>query len=296
MKGVKADVAYINGIYSFYFSILPVLIAKSIPTREILVAGRGMFAAGSVNVKSKKKKAFFTFAKLINLYKGITFHSTNNVEANDIKAILGKSTVIKIAPNLPQKLTHYQTIKREKVKGNLKMISVARVSPEKNTKYALEILINYKGSGSIVFDIYGPIYNQTYWEECKKVIAHLPPNVTVTYKGSLESHLVLEKLTEYHNLFMPTNGENFGHIILESLTTGCPVIISDKTPWRELKTSGVGFDLPLDELNAFVNAIEEFVQMDTEHYNQLSVKAVAFAKEYINDVTSIEANKSLFAS
>ena len=35
---------------------------------------------------------------------------------------------------------------------------------------------------------------------------------------------------EYDLLFLPTKGENFGHVILESMSAGTPVLISDTTP------------------------------------------------------------------
>ena len=45
--------------------------------------------------------------------------------------------------------------------------------------------------------------------------------------------------------FLPTRGENFGHVIAEALSVGTPVLISDQTPWRKLAAVGLGHDLPL---------------------------------------------------
>ena len=36
-------------------------------------------------------------------------------------------------------------------------------------------------------------------------------------------------------LILPTKGENFGHVIAESLSASLPVIISQNTPWRNLQ-------------------------------------------------------------
>jgi glycosyltransferase involved in cell wall biosynthesis len=38
----------------------------------------------------------------------------------------------------------------------------------------------------------------------------------------------------------PTLGENFGHVIAESLSASCPVICSDQTPWNDVLAAGGG--------------------------------------------------------
>ena len=47
-------------------------------------------------------------------------------------------------------------------------------------------------------------------------------------------------------MILPTLGENFGHVIVEAWTAGCPVLVSDRTPWRQLASHGVGWDVALD--------------------------------------------------
>ena len=53
-------------------------------------------------------------------------------------------------------------------------------------------------------------------------------------------------------LILPTQGENHGYVIQEALLSGCPVLISDRTPWRGLAALGVGADLPLEQPERFV--------------------------------------------
>ncbi|MFZ9090683.1 MAG: glycosyltransferase, partial [Planctomycetaceae bacterium] len=60
----------------------------------------------------------------------------------------------------------------------------------------------------------------------------------------------------------PTQGENFGHAIFESLAVGTPVLISDQTMWRELAAQSAGWDLSLDDLSSFSEALQEFARMD----------------------------------
>jgi len=41
----------------------------------------------------------------------------------------------------------------------------------------------------------------------------------------------------------PTLVENFGHVIAETLSVGCPVSVTANTPWTELIQSGAGKQL-----------------------------------------------------
>ncbi len=63
-------------------------------------------------------------------------------------------------------------------------------------------------------------------------------------------------LPGYDRFFLAPFSENFGHAINEALSAGVPVVISDKTPWRNLQEKGMGWDLPLDNRRAFIEVIE----------------------------------------
>lgn len=294
-KEVEPDIVYINGIYSLYFSILPLILARQLKYERLIVAGRGMLAASAVNVKSIKKRFFFHAARFTRLYHGVIFHATNEQERSDIQALLGADTKVMVAPNLPAKQTCLpENVRRVKTKGELRLVSVARISPEKNTYFALELLTKYKGKNKIVFDIFGPVYDEAYWEKCISLIKDMPSNVQVNYFGSLKKEEVGHKLTNYHALFLPTRGENFGHVILESMMAGCGIIISDQTPWRELQIKGIGYDIPLSDTAAFLEAIDELASLDQERFDRLSGRAFSFARSYTENEEHLNANRELF--
>lgn len=62
-------------------------------------------------------------------------------------------------------------------------------------------------------------------------------------------------------MLLPTLGENFGHSIIEALSAGLPVIISNRTPWKNLIAEGVGADLPLEDEFEFVHQLKHFQSM-----------------------------------
>lgn len=285
------DALYLNGIFSPYFTLLPLYLLRR-KNKRIVVAARGMLAESALAIKKTKKRLFLWLAKFLRLFSGVIFQATKEEEVSDIQKVFGKSTVIKKAQNLPGKIHLQELPKRKKEKGLVRLVNIARIAPEKNLKYALEVLCNAKGN--VEFDVYGPIYNQDYWNECNGVINKLPANIRVNYRGSMENSRIGEALKEYHFMFMPTRGENFGHIIIQSLSAGCPVIISDQTIWRGLESKKAGWDIPLYDAGAFVKTIEKAVEMSQEEYSGISESAFHFSSAYLNNNESVRLNMELF--
>ena len=72
----------------------------------------------------------------------------------------------------------------------------------------------------ITFDIYGPKEDKRYWDLCKEIIDSLPKSIEVNYMGPIENENVNDMFQNYDLFFLPTKGENFGHVILESMSAG----------------------------------------------------------------------------
>src|SRR4051812_13590187 len=101
-------------------------------------------------------------------------------------------------------------------------------------------------------------------------------NIDFKYCGVVEHAGVHETLLGQEVLLLPSYGENFGHAILEALLAGCPVIISDQTPWKGLEASGVGADLPIEDIGRFEAALQKFMDMDDDEYQRWSKRAKEF--------------------
>ncbi|MFL3664084.1 MAG: glycosyltransferase family 4 protein [Flavobacteriales bacterium] len=287
---IQPDIVYCNSFYSPYFSLIPIHYAKKKKIKTIL-AVRGMLSKGSLNVKKAKKRTFINFIKWVGLFKKITFHATTNEEKQDIENTFGKQPTVIVANNLPEQKT-YSFIEKRKTENSILLVSVARIAPEKNTLYAIEALKNCKSK--VNFDIFGPIYNQEYWSKCLKSINELPVNVNVNYKGALPHDEIDTTLQQYHALFLPSTGENFGHIIIEAMANACVPIISDKTPWRNLATENVGFDINLANLKQFTTTIDKLASIDETTFNEMARNAFLYAQQVTNNQLLIEQYKQLF--
>ena len=282
------DIAYINGIYSKYFSVFPLLVFKTIKNSEYIVAPRGMLSKQSFEAKVIKKKAGVLLARLFKLYNRAIFHTTNLGEQVDIENLKIKPKKFYQITNFPPAINNSKIENIEKKKGELKLVCTARISNEKNTLFALQCLHNYTYNGNIVFDLYGSVYQQEYWQQCLEMIEKLPSNIKVNYLKDISNDMVFSTLQDHHFLFMPTLGENFGHSILESFICGRPVIISNRTPWKDLEAKGVGWNLDLSEPETFSKVIQKALDLDNNSYGILSENSRNFSYECV-DIKNIKA-------
>jgi glycosyltransferase involved in cell wall biosynthesis len=165
----------------------------------------------------------------------------------------------------------------------------------KNLDYALRVLS--RNITPVRFDIWGTIEDAGYWRSCERLVQDLPNNVQASYRGVAHHEEVLNILAGYDLFFLPTRGENYGHVIAESLSVGTPVLVSDQTPWRELAEHGVGWDLPLDkDGTAFLQAIETASRKDAAERAKWRRRVCEYALARSRDPHLLAANRNLFAT
>jgi glycosyltransferase involved in cell wall biosynthesis len=162
----------------------------------------------------------------------------------------------------------------------------------KNLDGAIALLRGLKGTLS--FSIYGPIEDLAYWADCQALMASLPANVSVQYHGSVHPSEVTEVLAAHDLLFLPTRGENFGHVIVEALTVGRPVLISDQTPWRDLEKHGAGWEIALNNPEGFRRALQQCIDMEAQQLAVLCVGAENYARNQIDREEILQKNRHLF--
>ena len=282
------DVVYLNSFFSPTFSVLPLIIAKTL-RQKIIVGPRGEFSEGALSLKSRKKNTFIKLYKLLNLHRGTIYQASSIYEAEDIKRVLGSDMDIVIAEDIGAQEYAKNIAIREQI---IKAVFISRISPMKNLGFALEILKSVQNP--LVYDIYGPIEDQSYWQHCQSIIADLPSHIDVQYKGELTPEQVVPTLSLYDFFFMPTKGENYGHVIAEALCAGLPLLIADTTPWRNLKRQGIGWDLSLSNPDAFSTAIHELALMSPDEHRQMREKVLEWAKDKFSQRDAIEANIAMF--
>lgn len=274
------DSILINGVYSWYFSILPLLILKNKGIKKI-ISTRGMLNPQAFSSKKFKKLFFIKIANLIGLYRNIFFHATNQFEKKCIEKHILRKKNIDVIPNVPNVLP-LKKKQISKITKPIKLISLARISKEKGTLKLIRALakINIK----IKLDLYGSIYDDDYWFECQESIKKLPNNINVSYEGIIARERINDKLLNYDFFISFTEGENFGHSIFESLSVGLPVLISNQTPWKKLRQKKIGWDFNLNNEKEILSVFKDVSEMNCSEYNKLSRNCKLFSNNYFKSV------------
>ena len=287
------DIIYLQSFFSFKYSILVIIymFVRRIH-KPVIIAPRGEINPGALQIKSFKKKIYLFFFKTLSFHRRIIFHSTNEKETMYLKFFFGPLAKIVQISNLSDRanLDYDSNIIRDP--DILNVVFLSRIAKMKNLHYALEILKDSRIN--INFDILGPISDKTYWNKCQNIMSTLPSNIKAKYKGPIEQKFVHKTLAGYDLFFLPTLGENFGHAIAESLSVGTPVLISNKTPWKNLQPKGLGWDISLNNNEEFNKALEKVFKSNKKRPNQMREKVRVYVKNNFNYKDEISNYRDLF--
>ena len=286
------DKIYFNSLFSPRFTLLPIRVARKMGlTKKCVLAPRGMLKSGALSIKSRKKKIFLIVAKLTGLFRGIRWHATSSEEEKEIKKHFPGAENIRVASNLSD-VPMEKPSRPVKQRGELRLVCVARISPEKGILEALQFLKDTKFNGDVSCDFFGTQQNQSYLDECR-AIGESIENVKIRFRGEIKPSDIPTMLFNYHFFYLTTLGENFGHAISEALTHATPVIISNLTPWLQLEEKKAGWDLPL-ESKYFVETLLRCCDMQQSEYSEWCDGAYKFGKKVALDHASIQASYAVF--
>jgi len=299
IKETPHDVMYLNSFHNPLFTIQPLIWRRwgTIPYQPVVLAPRGELSTNALHFKRIKKKCYALMASLLGLTDNIIWQATTLSEHQMISHFLNKNHVrgVTICDAKALRPTLQSGMPApEKVPGKLSMIFLARIHPIKQLHIALSALKKVKGN--VEFNIYGSVDpgEKEYMEKCNTIAAELPENIDARFCGAVDAWKVGDTLGRHHAFIMPTLTENYGHSIAEALTAGCLVVISDQTPWRQLQEKGIGWDINLDDVNGYAQAIQRLVDMNMEDYVTLSNNARAFGEAELHDGDAIRNHVKLF--
>lgn len=297
VDNISYDVMYLNSFFHPVFSLKPLLARRLglLHRHPVVIAPRGEFSKGAYALKKKKKALFRWVFHKLGLYRNVIWQASSQFEVGDIQRVMNVALEkIFTAPNLVSIMNVSEVIELsyERRISPLKIIFLSRVSPKKNLDFALQVL--HQVNVPIEFDVYGYREDLKYWKVCQKLIDTLPENININVMGAIEHSLVVNTMAKYDLFFLPTQGENFGHVIAEAMASGTPVLISDTTPWRGLEQKGVGWDLPLENKQKFVSAIESASHKDSTTYFKWRNRVREYFLENNKDNAVLNANRELF--
>lgn len=271
----KPQIIYLNSLFSS-LSIRVLLLGRLrlIEAAKIVIAPRGELAPGALQFRRWKKRLFLVLARWLRLFDGVVWQATNVTEATEIEGAAPSrrksvftAPVFTTAPSTPG-------ARVPKRAGLLRAIFASRISPKKNLQGLLSILAGVRCD--VRLDICGPFDDEAHWNACQNAALRLPSNVVACFRGPLPPEELQGELNQSDLFILPTWGENHGHVIVEALTAACPVLISDRTPWRSLEQEHAGWDLPIDDDAGYRQVIELVAAMSEEEHRSWREGALTY--------------------
>lgn len=272
------DVLHLNGYHDREFTI-PALLRRRVrrPREGVLLSPRGEFSDEALGLGALKKQVYRGMATALGLLDDVVLHATSDAELADLQRAFPRHR-IELIPNARSIFPLPPAVAR-RADERFRIAFIGRISPVKGVDIALRALARVHAP--VRFEIYGPIQDVEYWLSCTALIDQLPAHIEVTAMGEIANSAVPETMARQDLMLLPSLSENFGHGIFESLAAGTPVVIGDKTPWRDLAARQAGFDIPLGDPAALAAAIDRIAAMEPVEAQQWRAGARAVAEAFV---------------
>ena len=298
IRQTEPQLLFLNSLFDYRFTILPLLIARTVCRKvPVVLAPRGELSAGALSLKRQKKHSFIVAFRLLKLHKAVIWRASTSREKADIERVFGIKVKCHIAGDLRAGLFSDEVVHRpsrlisdDPRSGSLVFFS--RIVPKKNVATAIRAMQLVRGNAYL--SIAGPIEDTRYWDQCLQLINDMPDPRRVSYVGTIPPDEVVGFLNRFDLFVFPTLGENFGHVILESLAAGTPVIVGSDTPWQHVETSGAGWVCDPTKPEAIAELIENFLGLDKDAHMRMRAAARELALRILSDPSGVNAYRSMF--
>jgi len=238
LRRQRFDLLYVNSLWGPQFTLV-FLAASSLRllhVDDVLIAPRGELTPGALSLKSRKKGAFLRLTQPLLRSRRVQWHASTAQEAAQIRLAVPSAKVIVVEPqiSLPERSMSPPVAHG----GVISLVFLSRITAKKNLELVVRCLDGLSLPATL--DVYGPIEDFAYWRRCLAIIDQLPKHIRVAYCGEVRPAEVRSTFLRYDAFVFPTLGENFGHVIAESLSAACPVLCSAETPWTAVLENGGG--------------------------------------------------------
>jgi glycosyltransferase involved in cell wall biosynthesis len=294
-RGSGADIVYLNSLFSRMSNrYLVARRAGLAPPVSLIIAPHGECSRGALGIRGTRKRLFLRAGSAVGLHRGARWQASTDQEREDIARALPwlAPSSIMVVPDVAGEPRVAPSHRPPKTRGRARLVFISRLARMKNLHFALRALASVRGE--VTLDVFGTADDEGYLLECQAESRHLPPEVSLRFLGPLAPDRVVETFAAYEFSLLPTLGENFGHVIFESLGARCPVVLSDRTGWPDLGRAGAGFTVPIDDPSRWTAAIQACVDMGPEVHADMADRAQDLAQRFVAGLGAVQRNLEMF--
>ena len=204
----------------------------------------------------------------ILITKNIIFHCTSNIEKLSVKKAFKRSKIVVIPNGITTKINKSLLCKKRRFLKKyreydfnnqpINLLYIGRIDRKKQIEIIIEVLSKLKDNFSL--NIAGSGDNE-YLQFLHEKIERYSLSKQVFFLGFVDGAEKEELITESDILLFPSINENFGNVVLESLSLGTPVIASNGTPWDNLNKYNCGYCVDAD-VDVFLEKITDLLSLD----------------------------------
>lgn len=169
------------------------------------------------------------------------------------------------------------------LKGNPFWLFLGRIHVKKGVDLLIEAYAALAKSGAALppLVIAGPCKDEALLRDLQALATARCPAGSVHWPGMITGDVKWGALRAAEMFVLPSHQENFGLAVVEALSCGTPVLISDKVNiWREIKADAVGL-VENDDLAGTRRLLERWLQTNASGRNTMRAAAVeSFSRRY----------------
>jgi len=272
------DLVHIIGVFTFpAFMAAHEAKKANIP---YIIKPAGTLDTYSLTQKAWRKKIYYhAFLKGV-LDCASAIHTTSQSECDQLVSLVKEDAcvVIPLSVMLPE------IIPAEQKDGNgLRLLFLSRIHPKKGLPVLLEALsiLRHRGiPATLTIAGDGP---GEYVSEMKRLVNTYALHDLVKFAGFVNDEAKVRLLGEADLFVLPSYQENFGIAVVEAMSAGLPVIVSDQLALAdEIVESGAGVAVPVDMPEVLADEIAAFI--DVDYLKQTGIRAKElFEKRFTAD-------------
>ncbi len=268
----RCDVVILSSIC--YFPNALVYLFANLKGKKAIWSPRGELFESATHDNRLKKLYFRCLNRFIS--KKVIFHATSEQEKESILSFFPKTERVLIIPNyfeLPQKEVR-------KVSDSPYFIYVGRINPIKALDNLLRGLAmsNQFRDSDYRFLFVGPDQNG-YSDYLISLAKDLNIQSKISFCDGLYGKAKFEAYSNADFSFLISHSENFGNVVIESLSQGTPVVASKGTPWMQLNDEGAGYWIDNDP-QSIANCIDDILSLPKEEYGLMRQSAEKLAHSF----------------
>ena len=273
----KSDVVYIQ--YLFHYTVFISVLFSFLLRKKVVICPRGSLSAWGLNYKHKWIKKVWLDIFIRPFTTNVTWQACSYLEVEDIKNVFKSSEVVEINDGIDfdsfqdvEEMSKLELVNKF-TNQNFKIVSdvffsMGRLHEIKGFDVIIEAFYLFvKDNPNAKLLIAGG--DDGYETFLRQKIEKLNLLDSIFLIGAVNHENKCKLLSNCSAFALASKFESFGIVIAEALASGVPVILSNKTPWKDIEKNKCGI-FTENNKNSFYNS---FCNIKEKNYNSEVIKA-----------------------